>query len=327
MSRVVPMDANQPQAVMMANGQMAYVQQQPGMVMQQQPGMVMQQQPGMVMQQQPVLQHTSSFVQQQAFGENGAPIMAVDGSELKKTALDGGKTEAAQIKDKTKAVNATKDARDGDFIMATLAAKRTALQDLRALYGSGKAFTPALEKYIEVTYRNPEPIPENFVPLSEASIKSYMDQELGRKKSFGNKVNPPDLVAKMLPGASIKIMRRGQIKDVNVEQPPPLLTENEPEGFLGALCAPYGLPCFPPGKIVETEQDPRKNTYIYKLCEEGERPDTNDIQSEEYRGHTKITFALAEPAKSGPFKGQTTLVLDHIANGEEIMAKFEEWWM
>jgi hypothetical protein len=201
---------------MMANGQMAYVQQQPGMVMQQQPGMVMQQQPGMVMQQQPgmvmqqqpgmvvqqqpgmVMQQQPGMVmQQQALGENGAPIMAVDGSELKKTALDGGETEASQITDKTKAVNATKAARDGDFIMATLAAKRTALQDLRALYGSGKAFIPALEKYIEITYRNPEHKPENFVPLSEASIKSYMDQELGRRKSFGNKVNPPDLVAKM----------------------------------------------------------------------------------------------------------------------------------
>ena len=68
-------------------------------------------------------------------------------------------------------------------------------------------------------------------------------------------------------------------------------------------------------------------TYIYKLCKEGERPDTDDIQSEEYRGHTKFTFKLPEPAKSGPFKGCLELQLTHISNGAEIMEKFEEWWM
>jgi len=245
---------------------------------------------------------------------------------LKDTGLDGGKTEAAQIQDHTKAINATKGARDGEFIMATLAAKRTALQELRALYGSGKAFKTHLKTYIDSNYRNPEDRPEGFIELSEGSIQKFEDMELARWRKNGKKVNKNDLKTVEMPGASIRIMRRGQIKDVNVTQPVPVLSEEE--GVCCGPCEPCNdvCPCCA-GGVISTEQDPMTKTYIYKLCEEGGRPDTEDIQSEEYRGHTKFTFGLSEPAKSGPFKGQNTLVLDHIANGPEIMAKFEEWWM
>lgn len=286
---------------------------QPGMMVQQ--PMYVQQQPGMMMQQQGYQQQSNGMATR-----NGVAIQAADGSMLQANAGDGGKTEAASIKDKTKTVNTTKAARDGEFIMASLAAKRTPLQDLRALYGSGaNVFAKALDKYIEENFRNPKPMPEGFVPISEKSIIRYKLKEKMRRKKKKNKVDPKDIEVEVMEGASMRIMRRGQIKDISVIKPPPLLTEED---------APCGgiLFCCPSG-IIETEQDVRKKTYIYKLCEEGQRPDTEDIQTEEYRGLTKITFKLAEPAKSGPFTGQSYVILDNVANGPELLKKFEEWWM
>jgi len=292
--------------------------QQQAMMMQ--PGMMVQQ--PMYVQQQPMMMQQQGY-QQQSNGmatRNGVAIQAADGSMLQANAGDGGKTEAASIKDKTKTVNTTKAARDGEFIMASLAAKRTPLQDLRALYGSGaKVFAKALDKYIDENFRNPKPVPEGFVAISEKSIMMYKAKEKLRRKKKKNKVDPKDVEVEVMEGASMRIMRRGQIKDISVIKPPPLLTEEDAP--CGGLCF-----CLPSG-IIETEQDVRKKTYIYKLCEEGQRPDTEDIQTEEYRGLTKITFKLAEPAKSGPFTGQSYVILDNVANGPELLKKFEEWWM
>ena len=128
-----------------------------------------------------------------ATDNQGRAIQGVGGEMLKDTGLDGGKTEVAQIKDHTKAINATKGARDGEFIMATLAAKRTALQELRALYGSGKAFKTHLKNYIDAHYRNPEDRPEGFIELSEGSIQKFEDMELARWKKNNKKVNKNDL--------------------------------------------------------------------------------------------------------------------------------------
>lgn len=311
--------------VMQPNGMM--VQQQPmmmqpnGMMMQQQP-MMMQQQPGMMMQQQPGVMQQGG---QQVASKNGVAIQAADGSgALVANAGDGGKTEAAAIKDKTKTVTVTKAARDQEFILASVAAARTPLQELRSKYGSGKGFKAALEKYIDDYYRNPSPMPDDFVAISESAIRKYQDKELARWKQKGKKVDPRDIETVMLEGSSIKIMRRGQIKQISVEQPVPKLSEDDAP-FCGAMC---GLClCICPAEVIETEQDPRTRTYIYKLCEEGERPNTDDIQSEEYRGHTQFSFKLSEPAKSGPYSGQMVVKLDDIGNGPELMAKFEEWWM
>jgi hypothetical protein len=316
--------------VMQPNGMM--VQQQP-MMMQQPNGMMVQQQPMMMQQQQypqqQQIQQTGAGIQMQGnmqvASKNGIAIQAADGSgALQANAGDGGKTEAAAIKDKTKTVTVTKAARDQEFILATVAAARTPLQELRSKYGTGKAFKKSLEAYIDDNYRNPSPMPDDFVPLSEASIRKYQDKEEARWKAKGKKVDPNDIKTVTLEGSSIKIMRRGQIKQIKVEQPVPKLSEDE------APCcnACFGqCLCICPAEVIETEQDPRTHTYIYKLCEECQRPDTDDIQSEEYRGHTKFSFKLSEPAKSGPFSGQMTLELQDIANGPELMAKFEEWWM
>merc|ERR1719183_855450 len=190
------------------------MQQQPmmmqpnGMMMQQQPMMMQQQYP----QQQP-LQQTGAGIQMQGntqvASKNGVVIQKADGSgALQANAGDGGKTEAAAIKDKTKSVTVTKAARDQEFILATVAAARTPLQELRSKYGTGKAFKKSLEQYIDDNYRNPSPMPDDFVPLSEASIRKYQDKEMMRWKAKGKKVDPNDVKTVVLEGSSIKIMRR-----------------------------------------------------------------------------------------------------------------------